>query len=132
MPGLLLPPESSLGVFMRKRFELKSERPEPIPEPISAIPDPMSTIPDPIPDPISNIPDPMPDPMSTMPEPIPEPISTIPDPIPEPISTIPEPMPAAKFFGELFNLMGAFEKRMRWRKVMGGEGEGSKNHTNQD
>lgn len=96
-PGLLLPPESSLGVFIKNKFEPKSDKPEPIPVP-------MSTIPDPIPEPISTIPDPMLEPISTIPEPIPEPMSTIPEPrepTPEPISDKPEPMSETKFFGEL-------------------------------
>lgn len=97
-PGLLLPPESSLGVFIKKRFELRSDKPEPIPEPIS-------TIPEPIPDPISTIPDPIPDPISTMPDPIPEPMSTMPEPIepmPDPMSDNPDPISETKFLGELF------------------------------
>lgn len=74
-PGLLLPPESSLGFFVRNRFELRSDNPDPMPEP-------MSTMPDPIPDPIS-----------TMPEPI--------DPMPDPMSDKPEPISETNVFGEL-------------------------------
>lgn len=98
-PGLLLPPESSLGVFIKNKFELKSDRPVPIPVP-------MSTMPEPMPEPISTIPDPMLDPISTIPEPIPEPMSTIPEPMeptPDPISDNPEPISDTKFFGELYS-----------------------------
>lgn len=103
VPGLLLPPESSLGVFIRNKFELRSDNPEPIP-------DPMSTIPEPIPELMSTIPDPIPDPMSTIPDPIPEPMSTIPEPIPEPMSTIPDPMSDTKAFGELWEGAGERNK----------------------